>query len=138
MVAEPDGRLQDALAFEIGAALRVAQLKRPREHQHPIRWDDELCRGGQTVHGRSCRDHARTVAGDDGIDPVVVDVAVEHLTPAAGDRESEAIAVVGRLIEAGDHDGILTSPLDPAVKRDDAGGIVAVKDVDLALSLIHI
>src|SRR5271165_2465793 len=70
------------------------------------------------------------VAGDDRIDPVVVDITVEDLEPAARPGEAQRVAPVGRLIQGRDHDYIAADPLHPALEGDHAVRIMDVKDVD--------
>ena len=49
----------------------------------PSCWDDNGGRGGKSIQAWSVRLDPAAVAGDDRIDPVVVDVAVEDLEPLA-------------------------------------------------------
>ena len=55
------------------------------------------------------------VAGCLGVDPILVNVAVEDLQPGAGVRHRDLISGVSQLIEARNDDDIAAHALDPAL-----------------------
>ena len=85
-----------------------------------VRRQDEGRRVAEAVQRPRVGDHPAAVARDLGIDPVLVDVAVEDFVPIAPARESDPIAVAVERREVDDHqqEAILRSD-DPTVKGDD-------------------
>src|SRR5204862_1639841 len=101
-----------------------------RENQEAIGGKDGFSRCRHAVHGRPSRENPIAIASNDGIDPVVIDVAVENLEPAASKRKPELITVISRLAEACDHEDVTAFSFDPAMESDHARRTMTVKDVD--------
>src|SRR5215472_14310241 len=86
------------------------------------KYNDSVCRyddvGGRckTVRGLQCRLYRTTVSGDDRINPVVVDIAVEDLPPAPRSGKPDGIAVPGLLPQRPDDDDVAAFPFDPAME----------------------
>src|ERR1022692_713207 len=88
--------------------------------------NETICRnddaGGslQTMHGRSGCGGASVVARNNGINPVVVDIAIEDLRPLAGTGETDGVVVPRGFGKRGDDNNVLASAFQPAMKGYDA------------------
>ena len=74
---------------------------------------------------RSGEDSA-AVAGDVGVHPVLVDVAVEDFAPGAVAREADAVVEAIEWREMRDHDHVVARPFDPAMEGEHSVLIVSV------------
>src|SRR6266542_1449931 len=111
-----------------------AVLLFPREDQQAVRRNHN--RGGvrQSLHAGSVGKDLPAIARDHWIWKVIVEVAVENLSPAARPRKSDSIPVERELVEArNDHD-VLTDAFDPALKCHDAIDIVMQERVNALAS----
>ena len=72
-------------------------------------------------------DNASSIARDDGVDPVVVDIAVEDLGPRSRTGKADRVVIPGPLRESGNYHDILTCTFEPAMKRDHTVQIVNMK-----------
>ena len=70
------------------------------------------------MHGRPVGANAARVALHPGIGEVVVQVAIEHLMPVAGQREAQFVAVIieGGLAEAEDNHDVAAHARHPSVE----------------------
>ena len=72
-----------------------------------------------------------SIARDHGINPVVINVAVEDFNPPPSEREPDRVVVPGRLGESSNDDNIIPCALQPSVECNDAILVVDVKCVDI-------
>src|SRR5579863_928419 len=90
------------------------------EDYHSIRWDHDI-RGRREAVQRPARRHdASSVARNDGIDPIVIDIAVELFSPRPGIREPNRVVVPCGLGKRCDDDNVVARALKPSMKCDDA------------------
>src|SRR5580704_1526249 len=90
------------------------------EDYHSIRWNHDI-RGRREAVQRDARRHdPSSVARNDRIHPIVIDVAVEHFSPRSGIRESDCVVVPGCLGQGRNYDYVVAPALKPAMKCNDA------------------
>lgn len=80
------------------------------------------------MHGWTAGVHRAAIPGDEGIDPVVVDVAVEHLQPAPRPRAANIVVVPGPFVQSAHDDNIVSDTFHPTLEGENAVVIVDVKD----------
>src|SRR3984957_234574 len=98
------------------------------EYQKAVSRNRQRGGAGKAVHGRTVRLHLASVAGDSGIDPVIVDVAVEYFEPVSGLGKADVIIIPRVLIQAAhDHD-VVSDTFDPALKGEHAVLVMDVND----------
>src|SRR5438552_3497157 len=87
--------------------------------------------GRQTVPSRSVGDDPAGIALRIRIEPLVIDVAIEHFVPMAAAGKTEAITVIVEraLVQARDDHDIAADARQPAMNGDDAVFVVDVKHV---------
>src|SRR5208283_1641990 len=96
--------------------LRCPMVSGSRENDETICRNDNAGGSLQTMHGGSgCRD-ASVVTCNHGINPVVVNIAVEDLRPLARPGETHGVVVPGGFGKRGDNNHVLASAFQPAMK----------------------
>src|SRR5579863_10606469 len=83
------------------------------------------------MHRRSGCGDASAIAGDDGVHPVIVDVAVEDFGPYARTGETHVVVLPSGLRKGGHHHYILTCALEPAVECNHSIRIVHIERIDV-------
>src|SRR5580700_643128 len=77
------------------------------EDYHSIRWDHDICGRREAVQRPTRGYDPSSVARDNRIDPVVIDVAVEDFSPRSGIGESDCVVVPGGLGKRCDDDNVV-------------------------------
>lgn len=85
----------------------------PCEDRHAVGWDDDRGRGGKAMQRSACCFNGTAIAGDQRIDPVVINIAIEDLGPLAWKRKTQRIIPPCGLGKCGNHDHIRTDIVDP-------------------------
>jgi hypothetical protein len=52
-----------------------------RKYHHSIRRDNNICRSLKAMQWKTGRDNTSAVAGDDRVNPVVINIAIENFPP---------------------------------------------------------
>jgi hypothetical protein len=79
-------------------------------------------------------DDATAIPRDDWVNPVIVDVGVENLSPSPWAGKTDRVVIPGAFRERGNHHDVLACAFDPAVKRDHTVQIVYMKWVYIVLA----
>jgi hypothetical protein len=77
-----------------------------RKYDETVRRNCQLCGIGQAVKRWPIRVDRPSIAGNDWVYPIIVDVAIEYFQPSTAVRKSDPIVIPGALVEADDHDDI--------------------------------
>ena len=96
----------------------------PREHQQAVRRQREGCGVAEVVQRLGLRVDPSAVADGVGVDPVLVDIAVENLAPITAAGKADSIIEAIEIPEVRDHDHVVAFSLHPAVKCEHAVLIV--------------
>ena len=80
-----------------------------------------------------CSD-ASSVAGQDWIHKVIIDITVKDLAPRTGEWETNSLVVPGIVGESSHDNHVLPSPLQPAMERDHAILVMDMKRIDVIAS----
>src|SRR5678815_1026823 len=81
----------------------IAGILSRGENQERVRRDDEVRRRRESIQSWSVRLDTPAIARHHGIDPIVVDVAIEYLEPRASSWEGHAVSAHRRLVQT-EHD----------------------------------
>ena len=101
------------------------------EDYRSIRWDHDICGRREAVQRPARRHDPSSVARNNRIDPIVVDIAVEHFSLRSGIREPDRVVVPCCLGKRCDDDHVVARALKPSMKCDDAVLVVYMEWVQV-------
>src|SRR6516225_5340090 len=100
------------------------------EHHESISRNHDTRRGRHPIERTAVGVNLSAVAGDNGVDPIVVHVAIEDFQPLSRARKAYLITPPGRIIQAGDDDDVASNTFEPPMKGNHAAHIMNVVDMN--------
>jgi hypothetical protein len=107
--------------------LRAAIIS-ARKNQNTIGWKRKRSRMAELMERLRLRKDTATVADHSGINPVLIDVAIENLAPETATWEPDAIPKAIEGPEMDDHNHVVAFTFHPPMKRQHAVLIVYVNN----------